>query len=111
MKLINLILAITFLSTTAFTQVSGVIQQDGRKITKPIKYTVAYAKAGTLVFDIVVKQDGSVKTCILNRGKSTVTDNPIMNRAKATIMNGLKFAKGTDYPQFHRGIVEIKTTQ
>lgn len=111
MRTLAIILSVICFSNLVFGQVSGDIKRDQRKITKQIKYTVPYAKAGIIVFDIVVNRDGIITTCNIDRSTSTVTDNPIMKRAQGQIMQGLRFLKGNDYPQFHKGIVEIKTTQ
>lgn len=84
---------------------------DKRAIVEDIDYEVYYSKPGKIVFDIVVNIDGEVTSCELNKEKSTITSTGAMMKGKNLIMNHLKFESGYTFPKFHRGFVQINTTQ
>lgn len=96
------------LSAASYTQISGDIITDGRKIETGIEYTMKGTKAGILVFSISVNMDGKVTACTLVKEESTIISTPSMMKAKNRILTGLTFEKGYHFPEFHEGKVTIE---
>ena len=110
MKIGSLVLFI-LLMKCGFSQVYGDIFMDKRTISKDIDYTVNYSKPGKIVFDIAVDMEGNVTSCVLNEKKSTITATGAIMNAKNKILQNLKFERGYEWPEFHRGYVQITTVK
>jgi hypothetical protein len=106
---------ITFLlflvSFSSFSQVYGDIFLDKRKVDQKIEFTINYSKPGKLIFDIAVNPDGKITSCTLNKSKSTIQSTSAVMKAKNKIMQHLHFEKGSKWPKFHRGFIQINTVQ
>ncbi len=100
-----------FISSVGFTQLTGDVVVDGRKITSDISYTLEMKAEGILVFDISVDVNGKVTSCEWNKVESTVNSMRYAHEAKNRILTELKFQKGNGYPTFHRGKVVISSEQ
>lgn len=95
------------LAQQAYSQLSGEILVDKRKIETDIPYKITGSKAGKFVFEISVNVDGIVTGCVLLTDKSTIVSTPLMMKAKNQILTGLKFERNYTSPEFHKGIVTI----
>lgn len=98
-------------SIFSFTQVSGEIINDGRKIVTPIAYTISGHQSGKFVFKIAVNMDGKVTSCVLQKDESTIVSTPLMMKAKNNILTGLTFEKDYAFPEFHYGYVTIEVIE
>jgi hypothetical protein len=103
-----ILLLFCFLSLQAFTQISGEIVSDGRKIETGIPYSITGSQPGKFVFKIAVNMDGKVTSCILQKDQSTIVSTPLMMKAKNSILTGLTFERGYAFPEFHYGFVTIE---
>ncbi|MBK7129807.1 MAG: hypothetical protein IPM74_05120 [Crocinitomicaceae bacterium] len=107
MKPIIVFLFVLF-SAVGYTQITGDIISDGRKIETGIEYTMKGTQAGIMVFSISVNMDGKVSACTLIKEESTIISTPSMIKAKNRILTGLTFEKGYHFPEFHEGKVTIE---
>lgn len=107
------LLAVFFIlfSAFSFTQVSGEIINDGRKIVTTIPYTISGHQAGKFVFKITVNMDGKVTSCVLQKDESTIVSTPLMMKAKNNILTGLTFERDYAFPEFHYGYVTIEVIE
>ncbi|MBL7898712.1 MAG: hypothetical protein JNJ99_09270 [Crocinitomicaceae bacterium] len=109
----KLLLTVSFVlfSFFSYTQVSGEIINDGRKIVTPIAYTISGHQSGKFVFKIAVNMDGKVTSCVLQKDESTIVSTPLMMKAKNNILTGLTFEKDYAFPEFHYGYVTIEVIE
>ncbi len=103
----KLLLLSLFISTISFSQTSGNIIEDGRKIVNDISYILEMKATGKLVFEIAVNRDGKITSCKLNKVESTVRSSRYMIETKNRIITELKFEEGNGFPTFHQGRVTI----
>ncbi len=99
---------VLFFSISLFSQVSGEIIVDGRKIESEIAYTFPMKTSGVLVFAIAVNTEGKVIACDLLKDQSTISSMRYIYEAKNLILTELKFQKGNGFPTFHKGIVTMR---
>jgi hypothetical protein len=93
-------------------QVAGEITNDQRKIAADINYQLPGGiHEGLMVFEISVDMDGDVTYCTLIKSASTVVSSPLMLKARNLIVSNLKFEKGPQYPQWHKGTVTIQVVK
>ena len=102
-----LILTFIFLPIFCFTQVTGDITKDKRKLTKEFAFEIEGNTTGVLTFDIAVNEAGDVTGCQLNRAECTIYSTPLVIRQKNRILSELKFEPGNQYPKFHQGKIQI----
>ena len=97
-------------SAFSFSQISGEIVSDGRKIETGIPYSITGngTQTGKFVFKIAVNMDGKVTSCVLQKEESTIVSTPLMMKAKNSILTGLTFERGYQFPEFHYGFVTIE---
>jgi hypothetical protein len=95
-------------SLLTFSQISGDIVSDGRKIETGIPYSITGSQTGKFVFKIAVNMEGKVTSCILQKDQSTLVSTPLMMKAKNSILTGLTFERGYTFPEFHYGFVTIE---
>jgi len=103
----NLIFLFVFVSTASFSQISGDIAADQRKVVSAIEFSITGNQNGIFVFDISVNKAGAVTSCVVRKAESTIISTPLMMKAKNLIVTNLKFESAAGFPEFHRGIVTI----
>lgn len=103
----SILFVLIFASNICNAQVYGDIQEDKRKISTDIAYTLYANTTGKLVFDIVVNRQGKVTSCVLNKEKTNITSTPTMMKAKNRILQGLVFVVDYSAPERHTGEVLI----
>jgi hypothetical protein len=96
------------LSINVFSQVSGEIIVDGRKIESEIAYTFPMKTSGVLVFAIAVNTEGKVIACDLLKDQSTISSMRYIYESKNLILSQLKFQSGNGFPTYHKGIVTMR---
>jgi hypothetical protein len=102
----RIILSVFFLvSFTSFSQLlSGTLMDEGRKLISEIKYVQEGNVDGWVIYELAVNREGNVTGLTII--ESTIKSTP----AKVDVRNylaGMKFEKGTHYPQFHHVRVKI----
>lgn len=107
------LLALTFLlfTSAAFSQISGEIADDGRKVTREdVNYKIIHPMSGHLVIDIEVNGKGKVTKAKFNRKESTVNLGPLnldaQRRAKM-----IRFEECDKCPAVHEGKVTFQVSQ
>lgn len=93
--------------TLGFSQLSGDIVIDSRKVVQDISYTMETNSTGTLVYNISVDAKGNVTSCEWNRFESTLNSRRYSYEAKNRILMDLKFEKGNGFPTYHQGKIII----
>lgn len=100
-------LGLIMLSTFGFSQLSGDIVKDSRKVTTAISYQLPMTTVGKIVFDIAVNTEGKVTSCVYNKTESTIRSTRYIYEAKNRILMNLKFEAGNGFPTFHQGRIII----
>lgn len=102
-----LILVVFFIPLHSYTQLSGDLKSDSRKVINQIEYNMVGKHPGILAFDISVDVNGKVTSCTYNQSESTFRNTPAIIAAKNTILTGLVFESGHSFPKYHQGQVKI----
>ncbi len=96
-----------FMVQFAFGQLTGDLAKDKRPVVKDFYFEIEGHKPGQLVFNISVNEAGKVISCQLDKMASKGYSTPTMVKATDHIKANLIFKEGSEYPQFHRGVVTI----
>ena len=95
-----------FISLMSFSQLSGDIKKDQRKLITETAFILEGNHNGKVVFDISVDITGKITAIKVVDDETTVKSTP----AKIKAQNHVKtfvFEPGTAYPKFHQGRVVI----
>lgn len=84
---------------------SGTLKDEGRKLVSEVKYVQEGGTDGWVIYELAVNREGNVTGLTLEESTIKSTPNKVAVR---NYLSGLKFEKGTHYPQFHH--VRIKIT-
>ncbi len=103
----KLLLALLFLSSFSFAQLSGDLVADGRGVTQAISYQMQMKADGQIVFDISVNTAGKVTSCVYNKSESTIRSTRYIYEAKNRILMELHFEAGNGFPTYHKGRIII----
>ncbi|MFK8038110.1 MAG: hypothetical protein AB8B74_07465 [Crocinitomicaceae bacterium] len=91
----------------SFGQLSGDLAISKRPVVKDFYFEVEGHKPGRLTFTISVDESGKVVSCKLDKMASTGYSTPTMVKAINHIKANLQFKAGSEYPQFHTGVIAI----
>ncbi|RYM32539.1 hypothetical protein ERX46_14805 [Brumimicrobium glaciale] len=107
MKKLNAILFLMlFLTSTAYSQLSGDIIKDNRKLTTDLPYVIEGHITGKITIQISVDALGEISSSKVLDGESTIKSTPAKIKALNHVSQ-FKFEPGTWFPKFHQGIVVI----
>jgi hypothetical protein len=97
---------ICFSSFLTFSQISGDIVNDNRKLITDYSYVLEGHLDGKIAFDISVNAKGEISATKIMEDRSTITSTPAKIEARNYVMK-FKFQPGTWFPKFHHGIVVL----
>lgn len=107
MKKLNIILFFAFFSTsTAFTQISGDVIKDNRKLLTDLPYEIEGHISGKITIEFSIDASGDISASKVLENESTIKSTP----AKIKVLNHFskfKFEEGTWFPKYHQGKIVI----
>lgn len=107
MKKINIILFFALLfTTTSYSQISGDIIKDNRKLTTDLPFTIEGHISGKVTVIISVNDLGEITSRKVLDSETTIKSTP----AKIKVLNHIsqfKFEPGTWFPKYHQGKIVI----
>lgn len=106
MKKLNTLLIFLFFAFNGYTQISGDIVKDNRKLTTNLGYSIEGHLTGKITIEITVDALGNISSSNVIANESTIKSTP----AKIKALNHLskfKFEPGTWFPKYHKATVII----
>lgn len=105
-KLIVFLFFILFASTAAYSQISGDVINDNRKMNSEFKFIINGHLDGKITIEITVDALGHVSSTKVLSSESTIKSTPAKLKA-INHVNDFKFEPGTWFPKFHKATVVI----
>lgn len=105
-KLNTLLLFIILFTTAAYSQISGDIIKDKRKLTTDYHYVIEGHLNGIITIEIAVDELGDISSSKVLESESTIKSTPAKIKAVNHVLQ-FKFEPGTWFPKHHQGKVVI----
>ncbi|WP_107039597.1 energy transducer TonB [Brumimicrobium mesophilum] len=105
-NLTSLLFLLLLCSTAAFSQISGDVVKDNRKMKSDFKFEINGHLNGTITIDITVDALGNVSSTKVLSSETTTNSTPAKLKA-INHVNEFKFEPGTWFPKFHKATVVI----
>lgn len=106
-KLKTLIFFILFCSSAAFSQISGDVVKDNRKVKTDLGYEIKGHLDGKITIEISVDALGNVSSSKVLESETTIKSTPAKLKA-INHVGQFKFEPGTWFPKFHKATVVIR---